>query len=35
MALTARASFEDVYVETLPTVRRVVSARIPIPHHSC
>jgi RNA polymerase sigma-70 factor (ECF subfamily) len=29
MALTARASFEDVYVETLPTVWRVVSARIP------
>lgn len=29
MALSARASFEDVYVEALPTVWRVVSARIP------
>ena len=28
-ALTARASFEDVYVDALPTVWRVVSARIP------
>lgn len=34
MALTARASFEDVYVETLPTVWRVVSARIPDPREA-
>jgi RNA polymerase sigma-70 factor (ECF subfamily) len=34
MALTARASFEDVYVEALPTVWRVVSARIPDPREA-
>src|SRR5713226_1673554 len=29
VALTSQSPFEDVYVEALPTVWRVVSARIP------